>query len=92
MITSIEKSAAVVSTSRASCATPVAAASSTIFSGMRRRSATTTHSTTDTAMIAAKDPCWCRAPWTLSAFAAESPRRTTAQKASTHIGCLRRKS
>lgn len=72
-----------------SCATPIAMASSSIFSGARRRNATTTQRPRVIGTAATRSSPLAGPP---TMDRPESPRRTTAQKQSTPVGCLRMKS
>lgn len=90
MITSIAKFPTPGRTSNTSWTTPTRMASSSIFSGAFRRSATTVEnpSATGTATISSRPASYM--PETIDM--PESPRRKTAQKTSTPVGCLRMKS
>ncbi|OSY49160.1 hypothetical protein BG846_05282 [Streptomyces fradiae ATCC 10745 = DSM 40063] len=89
MITSIAKSAGLGCSPTTSWAQPRATASSSITSGTRRRNATT--SPNSRTMTTATPRCG-PSSGTVPTHRAENPESITAQKLSTPVGCLRRKS
>jgi len=92
MITSIAKFAGSVSTSKTSWRKPMAAASTSIFSGARRRSAITRQSPRVAGITPMDGSLWPSASTVETRPIPEMPSRTRAQKPSTQVGCLRRKS
>jgi hypothetical protein len=91
MITRKAKLAGSVPVSAISCARPTTIARISIFSGIRRRSATTRLSRIMTGTVTAGRSA-PRASSVIDPPSTEIPSRRTAQKLSTHVGCMRRSS
>jgi len=88
---SIAKFAALTPTPSTSCAQPATTASTSMASGSFLRSVITTHSARTAGTTTAME-CVRPASWLAASVARANTKRTTAQKPSTPVGCLRKKS